>query len=100
MKPKSGMDRPGLVWLERAGHHLTGEQSAALAADDAAAYDVCEQSIRCIAVFTYLLQRDERARRRRRREELARLRKLRNEDTALLKKLVELEDSFELPIAA
>jgi hypothetical protein len=50
-------------------------------------------------VFAYLAQRDEGQRRRRRREELARLRELRNQDTRLLKKLVELEE-FELPLAA
>jgi hypothetical protein len=88
-----------IAWLQRAEYHLTCEQSKALAANDAAAYDVLNTSIKCIAVFTYLLQRDERAQRRRRREELARLRELRNQDTRLLKKLVELEE-FELPIAA
>ena len=99
MNPKTSWERPGIAWLQRAEYHLTCEQSKALAANDAAAYDVLNTSIKCIAVFTYLLQRDERAQRRRRREELARLRELRNQDTRLLKKLVELEE-FELPIAA
>jgi hypothetical protein len=100
MNPKSAWQRPALAWLERCEYHLTCEQSKALAANDVSEYEVCEQSVRCVAVFTYLLQRDERARRRRRREELARLKQLRNEDTKLLKRLVELEEPFELPIAA
>jgi hypothetical protein len=100
MNPKSTWQRPALAWLQRSMFHLSQHRSEALATDDAAAYRADVQSIRALEVFIYLIQRDERQRRRERREQLQRLREVRSQDTKLLRRLVELEESYELPIAA
>lgn len=101
MNPKSGWQRPGIAWLQRAVFHLSQHRSEALAQDDAAAFHADEVSIRALQGFIELLQRDEQHKRRKKREELARLRELRNQDTKLIKRLVDLEeDPFELPLAA
>jgi hypothetical protein len=99
VQPKPCWQRPGLAWLERARFHLEQHSSEVLAADDGAAYRADVTSIKMLDVFAYLLQRDEQQRRRKKREELARLRELRNQDAALLKRLADTEE-FELPLAA
>jgi hypothetical protein len=99
MNPKSAWQRPALAWLQRARCHLEQHRSESLAANDAAAYRADVTSIKMLDVFAYLLQRDERQRRCKKREELARLRELRNQDSALLKRLADTEE-FQLPLAA
>jgi hypothetical protein len=73
-EPKSAWQRPALAWLQRARCHLEQHRSESLAANDAAAYRADVTSIKMLDVFAYLLQRDERQRRCKKREELARLR--------------------------
>jgi hypothetical protein len=100
MRSKATWQRPGIAWLQRARFHLEQHSSEAQAADDAAAFGADLTSMKMLDVFSYLLQGDERNRRRRRREELERLKELKNRDTALLKRLAEIEEDEPLPIAA
>ena len=99
MNPKLCWERPGVAWLQRAIWHLQQHRRIALEQNDAAAFHADEVSIRALQVFIELLQRDAQQRRRRQREETTRLRELRNQDAALLKRLADTEE-FSLPLAA